>query len=233
MPFWIGVIVILGGAFAFAQLAEEVQEGDTQRWDEQVFLAIAQAEVGDEVEEIGRDLTALGGFAIITLAILGVCGFLVIEKKYASAILVLAATLGGLALSSALKWGFDRPRPDLVEHGSHVVTASFPSGHSMLSSAVYLTLGLLITRFTRHPGAKVFAVTFAVVLTFLVGLSRVFLGVHWPTDVIAGWAGGATWAVICYVIALELQRRGQVEQPEQTTEDLKESPLQPVASSMA
>lgn len=233
LGFWIALLVVMAGVFVFVQIAEEVQEGDTTRWDTAVFLAIADADVGGELDEVGRDLTALGGFAIVGLAILGVTGFLLIERKFAAAILAVVSTLTGLGISMLLKSGFNRPRPDLVEHGSHVVTASFPSGHSMLSATVYLTLGLLVARFSKKSTAKVFAVAFAVLLTALVGLSRVFLGVHWPTDVLAGWAGGATWAVLCYIIAGELQQRGQVEKPEEHTEDLKDSPLQSMAAQSA
>ena len=228
-PFWAGVIVVWAGVWGFAELAEEVQERETASVDERIFLAIAGHDVPDTVKEIGRDLTALGGFALITLVVLFVAGVLALQRKFAAVALVLVATLGGLGLSTVLKHSFDRPRPDLVERASYVATSSFPSGHSMLAATVYLSLGLLAGRFTRDVKLKVFFLAFAVLLTGLVGVSRVFVGVHWPTDVVAGWAGGATWATLCYLVARELQRREMVEDPGQTTDDLGETkPRNPI-----
>jgi undecaprenyl-diphosphatase len=226
-PFWLAVLLILGGVWGFAAVAEEVQEGDTQRFDEQLFLAIADQDAHKTVKEIGRDLTGLGGFAIITLIVLFVVVTLAIQRKYAAIALILVSTLGALAVSTALKAGFDRPRPELVEQSSYVATSSFPSGHSMLAASVYLSLGLLGTRFTRNLKLKVFFMLFAILLTVCVGVSRIFVGVHWPTDVAAGWAGGAVWALLCYLVARELQQRQMVEKPEQTIDDIDPLTLQP------
>ena len=124
------------------------------------------------------------------------------------------APLVSLALlSTLLKSGFDRPRPDIVPHGAEVLTASFPSGHAMLSAIVYLTLAALLSRVQERRRVKVFLVALGVAITLLVGASRVYLGVHWPSDVLAGWAVGAAWAALCWFVALQLQRRGKVEDP--------------------
>jgi undecaprenyl-diphosphatase len=96
-------------------------------------------------------------------------------------------------------------------HGSIVTSASFPNGHSMLAAVVYLTIGALIARFRPDPRVKIYALTLAAITTILVGISRVYLGVHWPTDMLAGWMIGAAWALICWFAALLLQARGQVE----------------------
>jgi len=114
-------------------------------------------------------------------------------------------------LSGILKLGVDRPRPDLVPHLVEEYTASFPSGHAMLSAVVYLMLGGLLSRVEGPRCIKIYVLSVSLILTFLVGLSRIYLGVHWPTDVLAGWCAGATWAVLCWRVALALQRRGEIE----------------------
>jgi undecaprenyl-diphosphatase len=132
-------------------------------------------------------------------------------------LLVIGAVCGGMMLSTALKMGFERPRPDLVPHATRVYTASFPSGHAMLSATAYLTLGALLARVEKLRRIKAFFLGLAVCLTLLIGISRVYLGVHWPSDVLAGWADGAAWASLCWFAALQLQRRGQVEKPGETS----------------
>jgi undecaprenyl-diphosphatase len=116
-----------------------------------------------------------------------------------------------MLLSTVLKMGFERPRPDLVPHATRVYTASFPSGHAMLSAVTYLTLGALLARVQPNRRLKAYLIGLALCITLLVGASRVYLGVHWPSDVLAGWCGGAAWAALCWFIALQLQRQGQVE----------------------
>lgn len=213
----IALVVIAGGIWIFAELADEVKEGGTRRIDTQILLALRNpADRSDPlgppwVEETERDFTALGGVAVMSLLTLGVCGFLLIDGKDRAAVLVLIAVGGGLLWSTVLKHGFERPRPDLVPHGSYVYTSSFPSGHSTMAAATYLTLGALLARVQRRRRLKAFLLGFAILITLLVGVSRVYLGVHWPTDVLAGWTLGGIWALICWLLARWLQRRGQVE----------------------
>ncbi len=131
--------------------------------------------------------------------------------KRKTAWLVLLAVLCGVVFSSMLKLGFARPRPDLVPHSVAVFTNSFPSGHAMMSAVVYLTLGFLVAR-TQHSAAlKAYLLTLALFLTLLVGLSRIYLGVHWPSDVLAGWAVGACWALLCSFVMSRLQETGHIE----------------------
>ena len=214
------LLVVSSSIWAFVVLADEVTEGDTHEIDRAVILALRNpADVSDPIgphwiEEVGRDMTALGGTGVLTLLTLASAGYLWLEKKPRAAWFLLAAIGGGLLLSTVLKEAFDRPRPDLVPHGSIVYTASFPSGHSMLSAVTYLTLGALLARLQGRRLLKVYLLALAVLFTLLVGASRVYLGVHWPTDVLAGWSGGAAWAVLCWTVALWLQKRGEVEEEE-------------------
>ena len=209
----LAVFIIAGGAWLFLALADEVTEGDTASFDSAVLLALRTNpnDLGDPIgppgfEEMMRDLTALGGVAVLTLLTAGVVSFLLIQGKRQDALLVLVATGGGAVLMTLLKDVYGRPRPDLVPHGSYVTSSSFPSGHSMLSAAVYLTLGALLARSLSERRLKVFVLASAVLITVLVGVSRVYLGVHWPTDVLAGWTVGAIWAAACWLAARWLQR---------------------------
>jgi undecaprenyl-diphosphatase len=206
-------------AWGFAELADDVLEGETHAFDQWVLLALRSAtDLSDPLgpgwlEELMRDVTALGSTGILTFITLAVAGFLALDRKTHAALFVLVAVGGGMLLSTGLKMGFDRPRPDLVPHGAIVYTASFPSGHSMLAAVAYLTLGALLARVQPRRVLKLYLLGLAILLTVAVGASRVYLGVHWPTDVLAGWAIGAAWALFCWAAALWLQRRGQVESP--------------------
>lgn len=205
--------------FAFAKIAEEMREGDTRDFDQ--FLLLAFRSKTGLFEPLGpswlaeamRDITALGSFTVLGLVTFSVAGFLMLtRKRHAAGIVVLSITSGTL-VSSLLKWFFARPRPDLVPHAMVVYTQSFPSGHAMLSAVVYLTLGALLARTQAEPKVKAYLLLLAVALTLTVGVSRVYLGVHWPTDVLAGWAGGACWALLWWGITIWLQSSGKVEPP--------------------
>ena len=123
----------------------------------------------------------------------------------------LRANLTSLMISASVRLGFDRPRPDLVAHAVDVYTTSFPSSHAMLSTVTYLTLGALLARLQERRRLKIYIMGTAAAIALLIGFSRVFLGVHWPTDVLAGWCVGAAWALGCWVMTAWLQRRGKVE----------------------
>jgi undecaprenyl-diphosphatase len=214
--------LIVGGVWGFVHIADEVIEGDTQHFDEWAVRALRMPDpdappgapkvpIGPRwMREVGRDMTALGGVAVMLLVTAGVVGYLLMIRKYRAMWLVIIATFGGLVLSSILKAAFDRPRPD-VEHYSYVVTSSFPSGHSMMSAVVYLTLGSLLTRLVPDWHVKIYLILVAILLTMLVGLSRIYMGVHYPTDVLAGWTAGLVWAMLCWLFARYLQIRGAVE----------------------
>ena len=209
--------VSAGSIWAFVELADEVQEGELRRLDEAILLALRNPQDASDplgpgwVEELGRDFTALGGLGVLGLLTAAAVGFLLLTGKRRSALLVALAVGGGMIVSSLLKRGFDRPRPDLVPHETIVYTASFPSGHATVSTVVYLTLGALLARTSESLPVKLYLLGLAVLLMLLVGLTRVYLGVHWPSDVLAGWAVGAAWASLCWLIALILQRSGAIE----------------------
>lgn len=213
----LGALLLAGAIWAFVEIADRVVEGRTGAFDKRVLLAMREPGHPQDprgprwLEEVLRDLTALGGIAVLTLLALASAGFLLFEGKRHAAVLLLVAVASGLGLSLALKSGFDRPRPDLVPHGSVVMTPSFPSGHSMMSAVTYLTLGAILARVQERRRLKAYLLGLALLLTFCVGVSRVYLGVHWPTDVLAGWTAGAAWALLCSLVARWLQRRGQVE----------------------
>ena len=216
----LGVAVLSGGIWGFVALADEVIEGDTRSIDERLLLALRNpADLSDPigpgwVEEMGRDFTALGGVGVLVLITLGALGYLLLARHYRAALFAAIAVPGGILLSTVMKMGFDRPRPDLVPHEAMVYTASFPSGHSMMSAVTYLTLAALLIRVQPALRLKAYLLLLAIVLTLLVGISRVYLGVHWPTDVLAGWTAGASWAALCWLVMQWLQRRGQIEPAE-------------------
>src|SRR5262249_54039182 len=151
----------------FLVLADEVRSGDAPGFDEWLLRAARDPDNPSRLagppalEEASRDLTALGGVTVLCLVTAGVVGYLLLAGKHHAVLLVLAATLGGLLLSALFKRLYDRPRPQVVPHLSHVSTASFPSGHSMLSAVVYLTLGALLARFAKRPALKVYFVALA------------------------------------------------------------------------
>ena len=215
------VLVALAASLlgVFAMIAEEMHEGETLGFDKSVLLAFRSKTGLFEplgppwLLEVMRDITALGSFTVLGLVTISVAGFLMLtRKRHAAGIVVLSITSGTL-VSSLLKWFFARPRPDLVPHATMVYTQSFPSGHAMLSAVVYLTLGALLARTQAEPKVKAYLLLLAIALTLVVGISRVYLGVHWPTDVLAGWVGGACWALLWWVITIWLQSKGKVEQP--------------------
>ena len=223
------LIAVIGGAAAllgFAKLADAVMEGRTRGFDERLILALrTPGNPADPLgprwlEEMMRDFTGLGSTGVLAVMVLAVVGFLVMTAKRHAAATVLLSVVGGVLVSQALKWMFARPRPDLVPHGAEVYTASFPSGHSMMSAVVYLTLGALLARTQAGHAVKAYILAVCVLLTTLVGVSRVYLGVHWPTDVLAGWALGGLWALACWSLMLWLQRRGQVEDDARSEREL-------------
>jgi undecaprenyl-diphosphatase len=213
-----GAVAILVLVIGFGWLAEEVMEKDTARFDLAVITALrTPGDLTDPlgppwVEEMGRDVTALRSFSFLGFLFAATAGYLLLIRKRGLALLMTAAVLGGMVVSTLLKYGIDRPRPDFP-HTARVFTPGFPSGLATLATITFLTLGVLLTRVNTDRRVKTYFMALAVFLTIMVGLSRMYLGVHYPSDVLAGWCVGGAWAVLCWTIALWLQRRGDVEQP--------------------
>lgn len=213
-----GALLLVALGWAFAEISDDVLEGETKDFDDRILLALRDRDNAADplgpawLEELGRDMTAMGGVLVLTTVTLAVVGFLLIQRKNHAALFLALATGGALIASLILKSSFNRPRPDLVPHLSHVMTSSFPSGHSMLSAAVYLTLGAMLARMSQQKRLKLYFIGLAMLITLLVGVSRVYMGVHYPTDVLAGWTIGLAWALLCWLVARRLQREGRVEQ---------------------
>jgi len=205
--------------WGFVELADEVIEGGTREFDRALLLAFradtdAHEPLGPPwLREMARDFTALGGVGVLSLVTASVIGYLLLVGKKHAALAVLAAIAGGRLLGVLLKFGFDRPRPDLVPYEALAYGSSFPSGHSMMAAVTYLTLAVTLARVHRDVGIKAYLLATAMLLTVLVGVSRVYLGVHWPSDVLGGWTVGAAWALLCWLAMRWLQRRGTVEPP--------------------
>ncbi len=213
----LAVAALCGGVLTFAGVTDLVSEGELHEMEIRLMRDLRSAEdpsrpIGPPwLERWSREITALGSGAVLSLMTLLVVGYLLIERLYASAVLVMVSVGGGTLLTAGLKRFFERDRPDVVPHLTDALFKSYPSGHSMMSSVVYLTLAVLLARTMKRRRVKIYFVSAALFLSFLVGLSRVYLGVHYPTDVVAGWAGGTAWAVLCWLAAYFLEERGKIE----------------------
>lgn len=211
-------LLIIGlGGLGFLSIADEVAEGETRALDLAVLRALRVG--GSPRELIGpewlhiaaADVTALGSVAVLSLVILLAFALLASLRRWAEGLLLVAGAGGGVMISQGLKLVFERERPELAYRAVEAANASFPSGHAMLSAVVFLTLGVLAARFADRRRVKVLAVGAAVLVSLLVGASRVYLGVHWASDVLAGWCVGAAWAMACWLAVFFVQRRSRIE----------------------
>ncbi len=219
----IGVAAIAAGFWIFVALAGEVREGDTNSIDRAVLLAmrnpsdVRQPFGPPALESSARDVTALGGPTVLTFLTLAIGGFLILDGKRRTAFFLWGAVASGTVIGALLKDVYQRPRPDIVPHSMYASGASFPSGHSMMSAVTYLTIGALLARSQTHRRLKSYFLVLSVLMTVSIGISRVYLGVHWPTDVLAGWTAGSVWALLCWTAAKWLQRRHTIEDANETT----------------
>lgn len=219
----IGFIAFILLITLFGVVASEMLQGDTLAWDRAIMTAMRAAEMrlspsGSWLRKWMIDLTALGGGPLLTLLTAIVAGFLFVTRRPAMALFVIASTSGGGIMGSLLKDLFVRDRPDIVPHLVEVKSMSFPSAHALNSAVIYLTLGALLARAEKRRPVRLYIICTALLLTIAVGISRVYLGVHYPSDVAAGWSAGAAWAAGCAFLARSLQHKDKLERATETTE---------------
>jgi len=206
------LLVLALGVLAFLSIADEVAEGETRAIDLAILDALRRPGAGrdligpDWLHVAAVDVTSLGSLAVLGLLILLAFGVLACLRRWGEGVLLLVGAGGGLCISQGLKVLFGRERPDMAYRAVEAVNASFPSGHAMMSAVVFLTLGALASRFAERKRLKALALGSAVFLSLLVGLSRIYLGVHWASDVLAGWCVGAAWAMACWLVAFAWTR---------------------------
>ncbi len=227
----IWLLTALAMLTGFAALAGEMTEGETSYFDRMIELAFRHSDnlaqpVGPAFLKTAMiDLTAMGSETILTLTTLAAVAFLLLRKRGRQALLLAVAVGGGAIISGILKGQFARPRPDIVPHLVPVSSGSFPSGHAMNSAIVYLTIAVLVARSYKESRTRLFIVGLAAIMTFTIGVSRVYLGVHWPSDVIAGWLVGGGWALAMGLLATMLQRKHKIEQPAEPEGLVEDPPL--------
>ena len=203
--------------FVFGFIAQQVSGGETSAFDRQVILALrdpANPAIPPGpawLQEAARDVTSLGSIVVLVIITVAAAVYLFLARQHLAARLMLIAVFGGIALIELLKAAFARPRPDFVFQAARVFTASFPSGHASLSAITYLTIGVLLARAQSSLRISLYFVVLAAFLTVLIGMSRVYLGVHYPTDVLGGWCIGTAWALGCWTIAARLQSGRVIE----------------------
>jgi undecaprenyl-diphosphatase len=200
-----GALIAIAGTYAFAKVAELVQEGYTQQFDEAVLRWMERHQT-PLLERLMVEVTMLGTW-IVVLSIVSIAGlFLWLTQHRYSATLLLVATAGGIGLNSILKIGFSRPRPQVFEWGTHVSSSSFPSGHAMSSAVVFITVAYLAARLQKTHRARLATLAIAAFIVASICFSRMYLGVHYPSDVIAGVIIGLSWAAFCMATLEAIQR---------------------------
>lgn len=206
------VAIVAAGIYTFLAIADEVSENEIARIDSYLLLLFRNpGDVSDPVgpawvEQTVVEITTLGGYPVLVTLVSVVVGYLLVSRQFGPALFTLGSIISGTVASHLLKMVYDRPRPDIVNHLVETHTASFPSGHATMSAVVYLTLATLIVRLVDDVSVRVYVICVAIFLTFAVGMSRIYLGVHWPSDVAAGWALGAAWACLSWLAVTGLRK---------------------------
>ena len=209
-----GVVVAIA-LLALLFLASVIARGNALAFDRTLILAMRVPGHPDipigpaKLPSIARDITALGSGTVLTLVVTLATALLLMRRMWRTAALTLVATIGGASMVSLLKQLFARARPDLVEHLMRETSSSFPSGHSANSAIVYLTIATLLFPMIREAHVRLFVVVATMTIVGLIGISRVYLGVHWPSDVLAGWIFGALWALGCWRLEIGLMARSR------------------------
>jgi undecaprenyl-diphosphatase len=213
------VLIVAGLLIAFGFIAQEVVKGKTLGFDREVIFTLRSSAdpsvpIGPVwLPEAARDVTSLGSIVVLGIVTLTVAGYLFLSGKSALAWLMLIAVVGGIALSDLLKLAFGRARPDVVAPLARVFTTSFPSAYATISAITYLTIGAILARSQPSSTLSLYFMSLAAFLTVLIGVSRIYLGVHYPTDVLAGWCIGAAWALGCWAIMARFRSVDQLAPP--------------------
>ncbi len=219
------LIVAAGGSLAFIEIADDATETDGQRFDQSILDWLRPG--ADPRDALGPpwleralgELTALGGIAPLVLIASLAVTFLLLRGRRGSALLVALSLSGGVVISQLLKAFYDRDRPPDIYRAEEVINASFPSGHAMLSTITYLTLGALLVQAMDRRRLKIFIFAAAILIAALVGISRVYLAVHWASDVLGGWSLGAAWATACWLTAWFFERRRGLRSSQEEPKD--------------
>jgi undecaprenyl-diphosphatase len=226
----VGAAMALGGTYLFARFAGHVTSGRTQEFDDAVLRWIA-TQRSPTLDPIALEITFLGT-ATVVLALVAVSGmFLWLSQHRYSALLLLISTTGGIVLNNLLKVGYSRPRPQVVEWGTHAVTWSFPSGHAMSAAVVYGTVAYLAARLQRRHLYRVLTLVAALILILLIAGSRLYLGVHYPSDVAAGIIIGLSWAAFCMATLEGIQLYAKRRAPEVLRQEKPAPPAENAAPS--
>jgi len=194
-----GTAIAVAGTWAFSELAERVRKGSTQPFDDSIMHWVG-AHQNPHVTAVMLEITALGTGTVVGMIVLIAGTFLWLNQHRHSAVLLVVATLGGLILDNLLKIGFNRPRPQVFEWGTHASSSSFPSGHAMSSVIVYGTVAYLVARLQHNFRARLLTFVLAGIIVIMISISRVYLGVHYPSDILAGILIGTAWAGFCMAV---------------------------------
>lgn len=209
----LALAVVALGLMVFVEVADDMTEADGQAFDQSVLMAMRP--FADDphrawgpwwLEEAAADLTSLGGISVLGLFAILTVGFLLFQKKWLSSLLLVVGLAGGVALSEGTKAFFERERPPEIYQAVETINASFPSGHALLATVFYLSIGVMLTRAFPHRRMKTYVLGCAIVIAMLVGVTRVYLGAHWATDVLAGWSLGAAWAMALWLTSWGVKR---------------------------
>lgn len=202
--FLIGATLAVVGTWLFAKFAGHVSSGGTQAFDDAVLQWIGMHRE-PWLTNAMVEITSLGTGLVVMMTVVIAGLFLYLSNHKYSALLLFITTGGGLVLNTLLKLGFGRPRPQLVEWGTHAASSSFPSGHAMNSVIVYGTVAYLAARLQSRHRVRVLTLFVAGIIILLVCTSRLYLGVHYPSDVLAGIIVGLAWASFCMASLEALQ----------------------------
>ena len=209
------VVLLFSGCalWAFIELQDEVRDGEAFAFDERILLSFREPGNPDELrgprwlEKVSRDITALGGNAVLTLVTIGAGGFFLLRRQWVPLAVTLTSAIGGALLVDWLKSLYERERPTITRHLMEEASHSFPSGHSTMAVVIYLTLAVTLAEFQEKRRLRVYILGYAATLAALIGLSRVILGVHYPSDVAAGWTIGILWAGLTWIAVRLMKRR--------------------------